>query len=441
MIRLFRKYDVSCKKCAIFLKMLLVLVMILSSGVVCGSQREISAFSRSLLSADPLERTAVLKMMAKYGSFDESLFEMVNSLLLRELENNFEINEGDEVRQTYHPAGLSIRKIYVDEVSWMCEALAFSGQPLYRATLNRVREKSSFYTIRKYAKMSLKKLSEYEMLNACVLDNADDISNRDAKYICMIKSPDVAIKKSGAKHIYWSLILDDSVFVALENELISMLNQILDEKSDDAFNDGEVVVNKYRLDSMSWMCKALGSSGNPKYRESLSLIFTKSRRNLLTKLAGHAQWGMSLLDQIVNAEKIMKNVENDYSELPPESIRSICLVKSDNLFLQSFGAQHIYWSERTNEKVTDIIEEELLNLNELCFPKKRNPSSEIADWDDVVVEEEGHKITRDTINTLMWFSKVLGASGNDKYQSTLKKINSTGRKHTRLQHILDRYRK
>jgi hypothetical protein len=257
----------------------------------------------------------------------------------------------------------------------------------------------------------------------------------------MIRSSDVAIKKAGAQHIYWALIPDDSVFVALENELLRMFNQIMDEKSGDAFEGGEVTVNKYLLDSMSWMCKALGSSGNKKYSESLSLIVAKSKQNGLSKLAGHAQWGKDLIEKIVKAESILGIVKNDYRELPLESVRSICMIKTDDLFLQSFGAQHIYWSERMNEKVTDIIEKKLLDLNELCFSAKGIVAHEIEDWDDAVIENRGHKITRDTINTLMWFCKVLGASGNDKYQSTLQKINSTGRVHTRLKHIIDRYRK
>ena len=67
----------------IFLKVLVVLTMIMSSSIAFGSKREISAFSKSLQSADPLERTAALKMIAKYGSLDDSLFEQVNGLLLQ----------------------------------------------------------------------------------------------------------------------------------------------------------------------------------------------------------------------------------------------------------------------------------------------------------------------------------------------------------------------
>ena len=423
--------------CRFYTGIMIVLTIIMSSSFSFGNQREISTLARSLNSQDPLERTTALKMITSYSSSDDSLFQLINSLLLEELENNFAFNKEDDQRQSYHPAGVSGRVIYVDELSWMCKALAVSGLPIYSSTLKSVCEKASSRSLKKYAKESLKRLSDYEGLNRCAANYKENISSCAAKYICMINSSDATMKKIGAMHIYWSLSPGDNVYRALESQLISFVNNTSTTSGDIADGDDEKVIDKYLLDSMSWMCKALGTSGDPKYRKTLSLI----KQNGIRKVATHAKWGLELIDHLGEAYSIMKSVKNDYSDLPSETIKSICMIKSDNLFLQSFGAQHIYWSERTNEAVTDIVAEELLSLNNLCFPGKKVASAAVDKRGDEIKGGKRYKVTRDAINTLIWFSKILGESGNDKYQAALNEVNSNGRVHARLKHLLDRYRK
>ena len=71
-----------------YMVVMVVLTMILSSSFTLGSQREINTLSKSLQSINPLERTTAHKMITGYSSSDDSIFQIINSLLQKELKNN-----------------------------------------------------------------------------------------------------------------------------------------------------------------------------------------------------------------------------------------------------------------------------------------------------------------------------------------------------------------
>lgn len=410
----------------------LILGLVLLTGILlCGNtlayQKEIRQFSKSLQSLDPLERVTALKMIAKYGSSDDSLFALINSLILKEADNEFAFDETAANRQTFRIGGASAHATYIDELAWMCDTLAYSGTSSYRATLKMVKATApSFGKLKKYAELSFNKLTEYEKVSQCAAKNSSDISRESSKYICMIRAQPINIKKYGALHIYWSLALDDQVYIALENELLKLFTQIENENSGDAFSDAAVTIDKHLVDCLAWMCKALASSGQTEYQATLTAVTSKARKLGLYKLASYAQWSNDLISRLRETYAKMEAVKSNFGNLPPESNKSICLIKSNSLFLKSFGAQHIYWSERENMQVTDVIEQELLALNELYFPAGGNRTYR-------------KKTTRDSINTMIWFCKVLGASGNEKYQVTLKKIHHSDGLHARLKHVLEKY--
>jgi len=391
-----------------------------------ANRNEIHQFSESLQSIDPLERITALKMIVKYGSSDESLFALINRLILKEVASGYAFDETAANRRTMRIGGTSSHATYIDELAWMCEALAYSGFSPYKSTLKQVYETApSFGKLKRYAKQALNKLKKYETITQCTTKTHSDTSNESTRYICMIESKPINIKKNGALHIYWSLELDNRVYRTLKTELLKSLALIEKQNTVDSFAEDGVVADKHLVDCLAWMCKALAASGQTEYQTTLTSVASKARKLSLYKLADHAHRSSTLIPQIIKAYAARDAVESSFGNLAPAAIKSICLVKSNNLFLKSFGAQHIYWSERKNVQITDVVEEELLALNKLYSP--------------VAESRKHHKITRDSINSMIWFCKVLGASGNKKYLATLKKLDSSGISHTRLKHVLKKY--
>ena len=410
----------------------------LSYGNALANKNEIRQFAESLQSIDPLERITALKMIAKYGSSDESLFALINNLILKEVAGGYAFDETAANRQTMRIGGASSHATYFDELAWMCETLAYSGFSPYRSTLKQVYETApAAGKLKRYAEQTLNKLDKYEKIIQCTTGTRSNIDHESARYICMIEAEPINIKKNGALHIYWSLELDNQVYKTLKTELLKNLALIEKQNPVDSFADDGVVADKHLVDCLAWMCKALASSGQAEYQATLTAVTSKARKLGLYKLADHARRSNALIPQIIKAYATREAVENSFGNLMPAAIKSICLVKSNNLFLKSFGAQHIYWSERKNVQITDVVEKELLTLNEIYY----SPGAEnYGIYNNISTSSKKRpKITRDTINSMIWLCKVLGASGNKKYLSTLKKIDSSNQPHTRLKHVLKKY--
>lgn len=112
----------------------------------------ISALANSSQSADAdkyiqmLESTSLktrldaAKFISRSGITDSRLYAIINEKLLTELNTK------------------GLNKDHIDEMSWMCKALAASGMTEYKQTLREIIENSSSMKLQKYAKQSLGKL-------------------------------------------------------------------------------------------------------------------------------------------------------------------------------------------------------------------------------------------------------------------------------------------
>ncbi len=204
------------------------------------------------------------------------------------------------------------------------------------------------------------------------------------QYIKKIKSSNIITRIEAAKEISNSGLTDPLLF--------DLINDILLNKYITASGEKNII------DEISWLCKALASSGNPKYKSTLEEISTNSSD---MKIQNYALQSLNLVDDYAQRNKDIASTKYVDPDLSPESIRLINMIKSDIITLKRDGAKKIFRSGAPDEKVYDIVNGELLEL----FNTNLQDNT--------------------AVDTMAWFCKVLAASGHTKYTATLEQISST----------------
>ena len=91
------------------------------------------------------------------------------------------------------------------------------------------------------------------------LANQADLNAEKAMYIKAFTSGNLDVIKGKARNLEWTGWSDPAIFDPLEKKIIENLG----------------ASDKYSLDSVAWMIRALGSSGNPKYLPTLNRVFNE----------------------------------------------------------------------------------------------------------------------------------------------------------------------
>jgi len=230
-----------------------------SFPAIAGTDRsaEINKYIEMLGSASLKARIDAAKLISRSGLTDPGLFSIINENLL----NGYNTN--------------SLDKDHIDEMSWMCKALASSGSEDYSSTLEKIIQTATSQKLKKYAKQSLALLSEYAQRNKLLNDttnNDPNLSLEVNKYINMLKSDSITLQKDAAKSIYRGQFSEKPLFDVLNDELLKGYKTA-------SLND------RNRLDTLAWMCKALSSSGMVEYKQTLKEIIENSSNEKLKKYA------------------------------------------------------------------------------------------------------------------------------------------------------------
>nr|MDA3791873.1 hypothetical protein [Desulfobacula sp.] len=195
--------------------------------------------------------------ITRSGITDPRLYDVINDKLLNE----------------YNSKGLN--SDHIDEMSWMCKALAASGSENYAPTLEKIIQTATSDKLKKYAKQSLSLISEYAEKNKLINDttNSDpSLSPEINKYINMLRSDNFALKRDAAKSICRNHFSEKKLFDVVNDELLKgyKLTSSMDRNY---------------TDTMAWMCKALASSGMTEYKQTLTEIIENSSSMKLQKYA------------------------------------------------------------------------------------------------------------------------------------------------------------
>jgi len=188
-------------------------------------------------------RIDVAKTLTSSGIQDPQVYVTIEKILLDNLDNP------------------SQEKEHIDEMSWMCKALAASGDPQYAKTLNRVASSTSNMKLRNYARQSLELIPTYarraEEINR---ENVygEGFSDEDVQLANMVSSDLPRLKKDGAKRIIRSGTTNEQLFDIVNDELLKLYTP--------------QQTGRNEVDLMAWFCKALAASGNIKYAPTLEKI-------------------------------------------------------------------------------------------------------------------------------------------------------------------------
>ncbi len=253
----------------VFILLFSVILMIIFTNnisALANSERTVEAdkYIKMIESTSLKTRIDAAKLITRSGLTDPRLFSIINENLLSSYNTN------------------SLDRDHIDEMSWMCKALASSGSEDYSSTLEKIIQTATSQKLKKYAKQSLALLSEYAQRNKLLNDTTNidpNLSSEVNKYINMLKSNSITLKRDAAKSIYRGKFSEKPLFDALSD-------QLLKEYQTASLKD------RNQLDALAWMCKALGSSGMVEYKSTLNQIIENSSN---IKLVSNAKKGLGML--------------------------------------------------------------------------------------------------------------------------------------------------
>jgi len=161
-----------------------------------------------------------------------------------------------------------------NRVARYIRSLGFSGQSKYEPTIRKFIGNPNY---RRFSEAALADLPQYNKWNPVISNRSsfdpkysDDV-NRVAN---MLRSDDLLLLRVGAKRVF---------FDSKEDILLELLAQQLRANyARRDLNDGE------RVDSVAWLAKALGSSGNEKYTALLHEVAGKATASTVAQHAAGA---------------------------------------------------------------------------------------------------------------------------------------------------------
>ncbi len=219
---------------------------------------EIEALMIGLDSPSSAKRINASKIISRSGLANQELYTKVASLL----------SEGYATKTDAD---------HIDEMAWLCKALAASGDSQYRPLFEEISANTSSSKLERYAKQSHALIEEYAQRSQILNETKtwdENLSAVDNRLINMLNSDKAALKRDAAKMIIRSIKTDEKVFAAAAEAL----NTMAAEDHPDSTS----------VDTMAWLCKSLAASGNSKYIETLQKIHDSTSSSKLKMHASKA---------------------------------------------------------------------------------------------------------------------------------------------------------
>lgn len=225
---------------------------------------EVNKYIEMLHSTTYKTRLDAAKYITRAGITDPKLYDVVrNQLVSRYKEKTSDMS-------------------HTDEMAWLCKALAASGMEQYKPAFNEVIENTTSPKLKKYARESLGMLAEHAEKNKIINDmsGADpSLSAEENRLVNMLRSDYFGLKRDAAKTIFRGQYKAKGLYQALNDVLLNQYKRV-------EFSD------HLGIDTLAWMCKALGSSGMPEYKTTLQEIYESTSS---VKLKSHVKKAMKQL--------------------------------------------------------------------------------------------------------------------------------------------------
>ncbi len=222
-------------------------------------EKELASYIEIFESNNSYQQIATAKKLEWSGFSEPRLFDPIEKTLL----NNYTSSHDKES---------------IDHMSWLCKALAYSGNKKYLATLELVKANGSHRKLKKYAQKSIAVLHNYSRLNPYILQTNQwnpNWSNTLNRTQSMLQSPELQLKRLAAKLIYSRGLYDKVILEQLQQQL---LDNYLLKPNDKLF-----------VDTWAWAAKALAASGQTQYHNTIERVATSAESKKLRKYAKRYQ--------------------------------------------------------------------------------------------------------------------------------------------------------
>ena len=238
-----------------------ILFCLLFSGFSFGQadrSAEVDSLLTRLASSSSVERINAAKIITRAGLSDQRLFTKVAALL-----------------KTGYTAGTDAD--HIDEMAWLCKALAASGNTEYRPLLEEVAANAPSDKLKRYAEQSNGLIEDYAKRRQVLNDTESwdkSLSAEENRLLNMLGSDDLKLRRDAAKMLVRRGRADPKVFDAAANALTGMAKDIPNDS--------------LYIDSMAWLCKALAASGDRKYIAPLQQVQAATDNPKLQKYVSQA---------------------------------------------------------------------------------------------------------------------------------------------------------
>ena len=175
----------------------------------------------------------------------------------------------------------------------------------------------------------------------CVLMIVNGTSAESENFMEMLRSTNFKTRVDALKIIERSVVDQPEVFVFIKDELAKR----------DSFDSR----NPNTIDELSWMCKALVSSGDSQYLTTVDNVISKTSN---TKLIRHCTRAKDQFDIYVKNRKILSQPQIDgFSE---EMSKNIHMLNSREVRLMRYAVNNISSSVDSSEVVYDMVRDVML---------------------------------------------------------------------------------
>lgn len=213
------------------------------------------------------------------------------------------------------------------------------------------------------------------------------------QYITIFEGGVIGQQLDVCNELQWSGISDMRLFDVIESKLLAILQ---------APGEGD----KRSTDLASWYAKALGTSGQDKYRGTLdkmasgALVSKELHPKLLKKQMKYGKEGLDMLPRYKKWNQIISDQKNFRSDKPLRVNRFANMLRSDQWELQLIATKRMNYEKYNDSYLLDMLNDKVRK----GYPAMNN----IHD--------------KERIDAFQWMIRSLGGLGAPKYLETLQEI-------------------
>lgn len=181
---------------------------------------------------------------------------------------------------------------HIDEMAWICKALAASGRDQYEISLAKVVETTDNSKLKRHCLDSLSAIKKnVEDLKQLSGEPIAGYSAEMSKYIRMLQSGRSSWMKTAVLNIEKSDERNEKVFDMVRDVLLAEVDRIGGD--DSLLSDANRFKRMYEVGNLGYLCHCLGTSGISKYKTDLQKVIDQT---VNISLKAHARKAIDALE-------------------------------------------------------------------------------------------------------------------------------------------------